>query len=304
MSTDPNPPWYVPLPGGRGIDWGAIPDRLLCHPELQERGLVPFDTAKPGVVFSTNPFVEPIFIIKILNTEREERAIYKRLLVANRRSNDHTVPFELTRTGHPLLIMPMINDSRWIYGTKWTPRDAMDIIFQLVELKVVTQNQGMEYLHILHIVHMDICQGNVMAGLIYDTKWHKNVRANRVYIIDFDSSRQFTLGPGVQSAIILPETQTEKPSGLQLFDPYSWDMYCTGRTFESLFKEHYEDRKLPTPWVAKSYTQWLVGNERGCPGVCRCRPTARTALRVIKVLVRVVDAMECCRWMARVVVRL
>lgn len=81
-----------------------------------------------------------------------------------------------------------------------------------------------------------MCQGNVMAGLIHDTKWHKNVRANRVYIIDFDSSRQFELGPGIQPAIILPETQTDKPNGSQLFDPYSWDMYCTGRTLEALFK--------------------------------------------------------------------
>lgn len=49
--SDPNPPWYVPLPGGRGIDWGAIPDRLLRHPELHERGLVPFDTAKPVDIY-------------------------------------------------------------------------------------------------------------------------------------------------------------------------------------------------------------------------------------------------------------
>ncbi|KAH9846044.1 hypothetical protein C2E23DRAFT_744977 [Lenzites betulinus] len=296
-STDSNPPWYVASPHWGGIDPGGIPDRLLRHPELHERGLVPFIPAKPGVVFSTTPFVEPIFIIKILNTEREEYDIYKRLLSdENQRPNNHTLPSELTRTGHPLLIMPKIQNARWIYFADWPPHIVMDIIFQLVE--------GMEFLHSLHIVHMDMCRMNVMASLPQDAEAHENIIAHRLYIIDFDSSKQFALGPGVQSAVVLPETQTEKPDGLQLLDPYSWDVYCVGHTLERLFKQYTEGTKQRLPWTAERYIKWLIGSERGCTGVCRCRPTARTALRVIKVLVRVVDIMENCCWMARVVVRL
>lgn len=76
---------------------------------------------------------------------------------------------------------------------------------------------------------------NVMAGLGRGTApLHQDVVENRLYIIDFDSSKQFTLGPGVQSAIVLPETQTDKPNGLEVLDPYSWNVYCIGRTLEGI----------------------------------------------------------------------
>lgn len=61
---------------------------------------------------------------------------------------------------------------------------------------------------------------------------HERVVANRLYIIDFGQSRQLSLGPGVQRAITLPETQIEPPDGLLHFDPYSWDIYCAGRMME------------------------------------------------------------------------
>lgn len=48
----------------------------------------------------------------------------------------------------------------------------------------------------------------------------------KLYIIDFDTARQFDLGPGEQPAITLPETQVSPPDGVQHFDPYSWDVYC------------------------------------------------------------------------------
>ncbi|KAH9853204.1 hypothetical protein C2E23DRAFT_868359 [Lenzites betulinus] len=268
MSTDSNPPWYVYSPDGR-FEPGGIPDRLLHHPTIQERGMVPVMPLIPGVVFSTA--TDPDFVIKVLNTEREELAIYKRLLSDMNWSNNHTVPFELTQTGHPLLIMPFLDRLSSIHGGHWSPRSAMNVILQFVE--------GIDYLHSLHIVHM----------------------ATALYIIDFDSSRQFTLGPGVQPAIMLPETQTDKPNSLELLDPYSWDVYCVGRTIEEFMKNRYTKRNERLPWIAEQYIQWLIGNKRGCPGVCRCRPTARTALRLIKVLVRVVDVMEGCRWIARII---
>ncbi|KAH9846054.1 hypothetical protein C2E23DRAFT_744990 [Lenzites betulinus] len=294
MSTDSNPPWYVFSPDGE-FDPGAIPDRLLHHPELQERGMVPVVPINPGVVFSTATY--PDFVIKVLNTDREELAIYNRLLNDMKRSNNHTIPFELTRTGHPLLIMPYIDSILSMYHRNWSPREAMDVILQFVE--------GIDYLHSLHIVHMDICRMNVMAGTgeHVTAPLHQDVVKNRLYIIDFDSSKQFALGPGVQPAITLPETQTAKPNGLELLDPYSWDVYCIGRTLEGIVKYQYERSNNQPSWIVEQYIRWLIGNERGCPGVCRCRPTARTALRAIKLLVRVVDAMEGYRRMAHTFLR-
>ncbi|KAH9853203.1 hypothetical protein C2E23DRAFT_778132 [Lenzites betulinus] len=297
MSTDPNPPWYVFSPDGR-CDPAGIPDRLLHHPTIQERGLVPARPIVPGVVFAT--VANPDFVIKVLNTDREEHAIYKRLLSDMNRSNNHTVPFELTQTGHPLLIMPFLDRMRWIHEGRWSTPEAMDVILQFVE--------GVDYLHSLHIVHMDICQMNVLAGREHCTApLHQDVVVDRLYIIDFDSSKQFALGPGVQPAILLPDTQTDKPNGLELLDPYSWDVYCVGRTIEEVMKrvqDQSEFRKTRPPWIATKCIQWLIGNERGCPGVCRCRPTARTALRVVKLLVRVVYVVEGCRWMTRTILRL
>lgn len=65
---------------------------------------------------------------------------------------------------------------------------------------------------------------------------HESVVKNRIYIIDFDTSRQFSLGPGVQQAITLPGTVQVPPNGLTSFDPYSWDVYCMGRTLEQVIR--------------------------------------------------------------------
>ena len=55
-------------------------------------------------------------------------------------------------------------------------------------------------------------------------------------MIDFGTSRQLTLGPGVHNAITLPPTQIPPPNGLKHFDPYSWDVYCLGYVFEDLME--------------------------------------------------------------------
>lgn len=77
---------------------------------------------------------------------------------------------------------------------------------------------------------------NLLAANRHHAAQYTTATADRMYIIDFDSSRQFTLGPGVQRAITLPETQIRKPNGLTRLDPYSWDVYCTGRTLEAITK--------------------------------------------------------------------
>ena len=53
-----------------------------------------------------------------------------------------------------------------------------------------------------------------------------------MYLIDFESCRQFEHGPGAQTAVPLPHTHVVPPLGMKSFDPFSWDVYCLGRTLE------------------------------------------------------------------------
>ncbi|KAL1939042.1 hypothetical protein VTO73DRAFT_10302 [Trametes versicolor] len=224
-----NPPWYAP-PFPDGI-WniGGVPERLRHHPVIQQRGIHLSHALKPGVVFITLVAPAPALlgtqIVKILNTAREEIAIYERLLQELHRPNNHTLPCEITRVGHPLLIMPRIDTVDDIYGRSWTLPQLLDVVFQVVE--------GIEFLHSMHIAHLDMHIENLLAGVDWAARDHAEVVENRVYIIDFDSARQFTLGPGVQPAITLPATVQVPPNGMTRFDPYSWDIYCVGHTLDA-----------------------------------------------------------------------
>lgn len=86
------------------------------------------------------------------------------------------------------------------------------------------------------MIVQDMHSENLLAGVDWAARDHPEVVEHRVYIIDFDSSRQFTLGPGVQPAITLPATVQVPPNGMARFDPYSWDIYCVGRTLEYIVK--------------------------------------------------------------------
>ncbi|KAL1943191.1 hypothetical protein VTO73DRAFT_4266 [Trametes versicolor] len=286
-SEESDYPWFVRESDG-SINFCGIPDRLLRHPELQRRGIVPTDVLKAGTVYGTMPMIQPVYVVKILDLSMEELAIYQRLLRELKRPNNHTVPCEITLNGHPLLIMPWFDRSAHVHGGKHTASTLVDIIFQLVE--------GLEFLHSLHIVHMDMCPDNVVAANRHHVSVNSSAIAERLYIIDFDSSRQFTLGPGVQRAITLPETQIQPPNGLKHFDPYSWDVYCTGRTLERIVKQRYRGAKTEPHWLALKYIRWLIGDEKGCSGVCHCRPTARTALRVAIILRWAIYAAEGYDW--------
>ena len=50
------------------------------------------------------------------------------------------------------------------------------------------------------------------------------------------------------------------------------------------------------PRVAERLVAWLKGDERpgGCPGACRCRPTARRALHAVSVIRWCVYAADLC----------
>ena len=75
-------------------------------------------------------------------------------------------------------------------------------------------------------------EGQVLITPTRQLAFHKEVQPGKVYIIDFDTSRRFEKGPGHQHAIDLPECACKPPPGVTRFDPYSWDVYCTGKLFE------------------------------------------------------------------------
>lgn len=61
-------------------------------------------------------------------------------------------------------------------------------------------------------------------------------------------------------------------------------------------QERYYNREEKPHELAMQYIRWLIGDEKGCTGMCYCRPTARTALRVALVLRWAVDAPEGYGW--------
>ncbi|KAJ8472633.1 hypothetical protein ONZ51_g8397 [Trametes cubensis] len=223
---DSGPPWYDKDENGR-IDVLAIPKRLRTHPEIQRRGIVLAEPPKPGSVYSTSTLHDPQYAVKILRSETEERKIYEMLLVDIRNSHNHTLPAELTETGYPLLIMPRLWNYRTLHrGNEWSLYETLGYLLQVVE--------GVEYLHRLHIAHLDLCTGNILVSGPEDEPYHEGIVAYKIFIIDFDSAQRFKLGPGVQPAIQLPPSQTRPPNGLKHFDPYSWDVYCTGHVLNHI----------------------------------------------------------------------
>ncbi|KAH9896632.1 hypothetical protein C8Q73DRAFT_686338 [Cubamyces lactineus] len=292
--THDNPPWYARNPDG-SIHCSGVPDRLVDHPELLRRGIVLDDSLKPGVVFRSiakddGPAGRG-FVVKILDLADEELEIYERLLGCLSSPQNHTIPCEIVRNGHPMLIMPML--SRIDLTTRRQCNrlsDLLDIFHQLTE--------GVAFLHKHHIVHMDLCLGNVGGALSTPASYHPSLQLGRIYIYDFNTSRQFTHGPGDQHAITLPESQTSPPNGITRFDPYSWDVYCLGHLLDELM-DIYAERKPSPPWLLRWYARWLIGDERGCRAVCRCRPTAQTALRIMSLICWTLSTLEWCSTLYR-----
>ncbi|KAI0357890.1 hypothetical protein OH77DRAFT_1475742 [Trametes cingulata] len=272
MSSE-GPPWYVRDHIGE-VQISGVPERLQSHPDLQRRGLVAVDTLKPGFVYATSHRRRPRYAIKILDLATQELAVYERLLQLSPASPNHTLTCEITQLGHPLLIMPHLGSVYSMFGGhSWSLYQLLSVFLQIVE--------GVEFLHRLHIVHMDLSIDNVIGASKRDAEDHRCVKFGKAYIIDFGSSMTLSLGPGEQRAVALPPTQVRPPNGLKHFDPYSWDVYCIADILEFLIELKAADE---TNWVARCYVQWLTGNERGCSGVCRCRPSARRARQVLTVI--------------------
>ena len=73
-----------------------------------------------------------------------------------------------------------------------------------------------------------------MAASEQEAAFDPRLKADKLYIIDFDRSHKLQLKPGVQGAVALPETVCQPPPGITRLDPYSWDVYCAGNLLQEL----------------------------------------------------------------------
>ena len=89
-------------------------------------------------------------------------------------------------------------------------------------------------MHSRNIAHLDICLDNFAYEKKVDARG-RFIPPGQPYMIDFEMSREFSLGPGQQPAIDLPPSQNPKPDGVTRLDPYSWDMQCFGVFCFSVF---------------------------------------------------------------------
>ncbi|KAI0764695.1 hypothetical protein C8Q74DRAFT_1283429 [Fomes fomentarius] len=266
----------------------AAPRWLREHPAITDREILLEVPLKPFCAWRTDqrPSAGKIpYAVKIVAPDSEEAEIYDLLHQYDPASPNHTLPCEVIRDDRTILIMPCLE--KILIDPK---RRAWDLVPMLDFFRQVVE--GLEFLHRLNIAHMDMYDGQVIIATEREVAYHPQVEAGKVYIIDYGTSKRLNRGPGRQNAIELPETNCKPPLEMKCFDPYSWDIYCTGYLFKSISEDVFFDR--PEPWILRKYTQWLIGQERGCTTVCHCRPSARRARLMLIVIQCVVHIWGFC----------
>ena len=77
--------------------------------------------------------------MKVLDLDTEELPIYERLLSDIHAPRNHTIPYDIYREGHPLLIMPYVNTlSSLVEAEDRSPSQLLDILYQLTEVSFPT----------------------------------------------------------------------------------------------------------------------------------------------------------------------
>ncbi|TBU48898.1 hypothetical protein BD309DRAFT_911182 [Dichomitus squalens] len=259
-----------------------VPDFLQSHSELRRRGVTLATAIKPPVVYETALDEIPPMVVKVLNPDNEEAGVLEKFQT-DLRSPNHVIPGEVIRSTPPLLLMPCILELKNIDLYKAPLTVLVNLFLQILE--------GVDHLHSQRVAHLDLCTGNITAAFDEHAVHDRRIEAGKIYLIDFQTSRQLKLRPGEQPAVLLPKTQVPPPGGMKHFDPYSWNVYCLGNVFQRRLKL-YSFGRPGEPWIIRRYIQWLTGTERGCVAVCHCRPTARRALNMLIVIRWVVRTYE------------
>ncbi|KAM5541271.1 hypothetical protein V8D89_005200 [Ganoderma adspersum] len=274
-ATDPAP--TTPI-----SDFSKVPDWLLTHPELLKRGIALHKPLQPLSVYQTKWITYgPVYVVKTLKPSKPEADIFELLDQHADSPSDHTIPHELLRSERPIVIMPFAGCIEEVFTFKTS--SILAAFDQVLE--------GVEHMHRLRIAHGDIFTPNVVAAIEEDVQRDARLKAGRVYLIDFETCRQFEHGPGVQTAVPLMDTHVVAPLEMTSFDPFSWDVYCLGETLEVMVEQKFVLNRDETPWIPGVFARWLKGDEAGCTtSVCRCRPTVTRARQVLAIV----------RWVARV----
>ncbi|KAI0367150.1 hypothetical protein BV20DRAFT_1123787 [Pilatotrama ljubarskyi] len=261
----------------------GVPGWLRKHPELRRRGILLTEFLKPTIVYRSFVDGGPSYVVKLVKPDSDEAYTY-RLLQSDSDPRNHTIPCEIIECAQqqPILVMPYLTSFDHAGLPKWPLSRMLSTFLQVVE--------AVEYLHDHNIVHLDICNGNVLIATEYEARTDARLVAGRVYLIDFESSRQLSAGPGLQQAINVPPAQIKPPAGMDRVDPYAWDVYCLGKLFERMAKGVYW-RRPGLPWAVTRMMQWIVGNEQGCAD-SHCRPTVRQTRRVLSVFLWATRAVE------------
>ncbi|KAL7284440.1 hypothetical protein ACG7TL_001731 [Trametes sanguinea] len=204
-----NPPWYVMDENGQIMPL-EVPTRLKEHPELVRRGLEPVDPSK----------IEPLYYIKIVDTDTEEAAVYQRLSQCLASPN-HTIPGEITSpgAGHPLLITPSLSEFGFLIMRCPSLYYTLAMFRQMIE---------------------DVCPDNIVVAPLWKDPPYPDVEPGKMYYIDFGSSLQLPLGPGVQRSILLGPSQYALRYDIHNFDPYSWDVYCAALTLRATLHRQFD----------------------------------------------------------------
>ncbi|KAI0737954.1 hypothetical protein C8Q80DRAFT_287537 [Daedaleopsis nitida] len=183
------------------------PEWLETHPEITRRNIVLEAPLKPFCVWRTNFHLPTVqYAVKVIPPDgQQEVDIYEMLHKLYPASPNHTLPCDIIRphrgtvgTEEPFLIMPCLDKLPIMEHRTLTTRRFLNICQQVVE--------GIEFLHRLHITHMDMYDGQVLMTTERDLADHKELEADKVYIIDFGTSLRLQYGPGRQPAVDLPET--------------------------------------------------------------------------------------------------
>ncbi|TBU36830.1 hypothetical protein BD309DRAFT_984685 [Dichomitus squalens] len=239
-----------------------------------------------GTVFATSWDELPHRVVKIINPYKEEADILDSLQRDLACPANHVIPCDLIHSDKLFAIMPCLTSVELLFTSKIS--SALDAFDQILE---ASDKGGIAYLQNRRIAHMDLCAANVLAASVREAAFDLRVKAGKLYIIDFDRSRRFDLKVGGQGAIVLPSTVCRPLPGITHLDPYSWDMYCAGKLLRWYLRGYYGKNTLFP--ILDRYTRWVIGDERGCGAVCRCRPSAHQARQALAAVRWAVYAWEC-----------
>jgi len=170
-------------------------------------------------------------IVKSVDTGLNEEICFNYLLKIQLPSN-HTVPAEvLNCVKTSLFVMPHLFGP--VLGHIWHSSDDRKLLFNWVGQII----EGLAFMHDHNIACIDVDIMNLVYSKPACVVGPFNIPENRVYYIDFGSSRRLPFGPGSGGVIYDyydAQGRYPPPEGMDTVDPYAYDIYSLGKTLTGL----------------------------------------------------------------------